>query len=99
MPAPKEKKVQPDRTVSDPMALLTKAVVNLPTMMHFAVQSTLSEPTDPSGEGKMSGGDWKIPIQVKMENQQAMIDKWMRKLVPPAYLLMWIIMTIAFFAA
>jgi len=84
-------------TIEDSIGLLTKAVLTLPPLMHYAAQSTFDEPTDPRGEGKMSGGDWALPIEKKLKNKAYALDWWMRLLVPPAYVIMWALLAIIYF--
>jgi len=85
------------RAVNEPLALLTKAVLALPPLMHYAVQSTHDTPTDPMGNGKMAVQDWMLPIEMKLKAQSLKIDKYLRLLVPPAYLMTWGILLLAYF--
>jgi len=91
------KKERP-RAVNEPLALLTKAVLALPPLMHYAVQSTHDTPTDPTGNGKMAAQDWMLPIEKKLKAQSLRIDRYLRMLVPPAYLMMWSILSLVYFA-
>ena len=73
-------------------------VLALPPLMHYAVQSTHDTPTDPTGNGKMAAQDWMLPIEKKLKAQSLRIDRYLRMLVPPAYLMMWSILSLVYFA-
>ena len=72
-------------------------VLALPPLMHYAVQSTHDTPTDPMGNGKMAVQDWMLPIEMKLKAQSLKIDKYLRLLVPPGYLMTWGILLLAYF--
>jgi len=86
-----------DRTVNDPISLLTKAILTLPPLFHHAVQSTMDKPTDPSGAGKISGDDWTLPVEAKTENKADFINHWMRVLTPWAYIVLWVTLALLYF--
>lgn len=69
----------------------------MPALMHHAAQSNTSEPTDPSGEGKIAHWDYVLPEEKKMIHQAERVDSWTRRLVPHAYLFIWVTLTLGYF--
>ena len=81
----------------DPMSKLTKAVLTIPPLVHYAVQSTIPKPTHPFGEGAMGPPDWIRPEDKQLLERSGQIDDRMICVLPVAYVVLWAILLLAYF--
>ena len=83
---------------TDPILLLTRAVLTLPTLMHYAVQSIVGQPTSPLGQGGMSGKDWMTIEEKEMGPKHEDISKKLSGVAAKMFLFFWSIIAIAWIA-
>jgi len=87
------------KPADEPLTLLTKAVIVLPSLIHHAVQSTLPAPTHPEGFGKSNyAPDWTTERERKLKALNKKVDEILYYSIPPTYAFFWMILVIAYFA-
>jgi len=70
----------------------------LPTLLHYATQSQLSEPTHPQGEGFTDGYDFKTHKHSEFSKTLADVQLHFRYFLTPAYLIIWGMISIIYLA-
>lgn len=81
----------------EPTTLLAKAVLLLPSLVHYATQSTVPKPTHPFGDGAMGGPDWIRPEDKELLEQSGRIDKRLSSWLFPAYGVIWVVLISMYF--
>ena len=81
----------PEPANAEPLSLLTRAVLALPPLVHYATQSSEAKPTHPLGHDAMDAADWLSAEDQQLLARSEAVDHKMSHVLLPTYLVLWLV--------